>query len=129
MKWEWPAPVASRVKSAKSVKLDTISYENGEPYTIAHGSKGERYNVSLHACDCAFFSRKRGSEPCKHMVRLAMDLNLLNNNSTIVEETIQKLKDKIALAAGYYYVFNDPIMSDSLYDLLKSDLKYLQDNK
>lgn len=64
-----------RIKSAQSAKLTPVNVDEenlcGE-FTGSHG----RYTTSLVSCPCGDF--RRGRRPCKHMYRLAMELNLLD---------------------------------------------------
>lgn len=50
-----------------------VDQENGAAKIV--GSEGIPYNVTLLNCDCIDFSRRK--RPCKHMYRLAMELDVL----------------------------------------------------
>lgn len=62
-----------RAKSACSAKLTPLSVDQINECAIFQGS-GKKYNTTLESCQCVDFGRRK--KPCKHMYRLAMELNL-----------------------------------------------------
>ena len=60
------------------------------------------------------------------MIALAMQCNILNNNGLTHDQdydrVVEQLAIKVALAAGYYHVFDKPIISDVAYATLKYEL-------
>lgn len=128
MIWNWPMIDADKAKRAKSVKL-TVARHGDNPEAIALGSRGEEYTVTGEGCTCKDFAIHHGSSPCKHMVKLAMEMGVLNGDGLTEgeqqERDIERAKDAFALAFGYYHVFGEKLLSDKEYDKLKARLKEL----
>lgn len=67
-----------RAKRAEDCKI--ISLDKNEKRAKMQGSSGEEYDVTLSSCACPDFAKR--NRPCKHMYRLAAELDLVK----IVEE-------------------------------------------
>lgn len=123
MSWNWPEIDKKKVERAKSVKILTLDKENCALECI--GSGGEIYQVSLSSCTCTDFARKH--DACKHMIRLAMELGILNESGNTMEQQREVdlfiAKHDLAYWFGCYYLFNSPVVSDDEYDALKRKLK------
>lgn len=65
----------SELTKANSEKLTPLSLNPNEQSAEFVGSSGEIYQTSLADCNCGAINF--GYFPCKHMVRLAMELSLL----------------------------------------------------
>ena len=66
---------AERMERAGKISpanIESIDTESGSACMI--GSDGFPYCVTLHGCDCVDFERR--GLPCKHMIRLALELGL-----------------------------------------------------
>ena len=77
--WEIPdteyIESAQRLERGQSIPDDHIRLINKFRKTgRIMGSSSEWYTVSLDKCDCIDFERR--GFPCKHMIRLALELNL-----------------------------------------------------
>lgn len=77
--WEIPdteyIESAQRLERGQSIPNDHIRLINKFRKTgRIMGSSNEWYTVSLDKCDCIDFERR--GFPCKHMIRLALELNL-----------------------------------------------------
>ena len=134
MDWKWDCTDEGRVKRAKSVKFRDITLEP-EPAGYAIGHSADEYYVTLESCTCADFAicgAKSDLQPCKHMIALAMKAGLVNENGLTPPQQkaadIASLRLRIALAYGFFYHFDDPIMSDKEYDLMKDKLAELEDS-
>ena len=119
---DWNNIDPKRLKAAASTKL--LSLDPKTQTAVFEGSSPQPYTTTRSNCSCAHH-RKTG-EICKHMVRLAQELGILNVNEQGLSpeqqfrSDIDSLRDKIALASGYYYVFHAPIMGNDEYDSLKN---------
>lgn len=130
MKWTWGSTDAPRATRATKVKV--LSTNGGEKPSIeCEGSEGTHYFATLEACSCPDFSinQKKGKPTaCKHMVRLAMHLGLLNKDGLTPRDQFladyRQREDYLARCAWYYYVLDEPFVSDAEYDKLKGE--YLQ---
>ena len=66
-----------RAKSACSPKLTPLSVDQINESAVFQGSN-KKYNTTLESCQCVDFGRRK--KPCKHMYRLAMELNLFSGD-------------------------------------------------
>lgn len=64
----------NRLERAKSSELTPLGLRNDIGYAVFSGRHGI-YNTTLESCNCFDFS---GDFPCKHILRLAMEMGLLN---------------------------------------------------
>ena len=127
MEWAWGSADAPR--AARATKVKVLFVNDGEKPSIeCEGSDGAHYYASLEACSCPDFSinqRNGKAAACKHMVRLAVELGLLNKEGrTPRDQFLFDLQQRENLLAGYawhYYVLNDPQISDEEYDKLKGE--------
>ena len=133
MVWDWPIADEGRVKRAKAVKYNEINASGDSPSARAAGSAAEDYSVTFSSCTCADFSisaRKNEPQPCKHMIALAMKCGILNENGLTPAQQLaadrQFLRDLLARAYGYYYLFGESFISDAEYDAAKARLASLQ---
>lgn len=127
MIWNWPTVDTGRAERAHKVKIISINKNANNPEAVFKGSGGE-YTASLQECTCPDFSiniNKGKPMACKHMVRLAMECGILNENGLLPKEQkridIEKLEMRLALYAWHYYVLDCPDVSDKEYDSLKAD--------
>ena len=74
MKWSWSSIDEGRMERAKEVKIDSI--DTVAETAVFVGSKNDRHSASLSSCSCTDFARLH--KPCKHMIRLACELNKLD---------------------------------------------------
>ncbi len=75
MKWSWSSIDEGRMERAQEVKIDSIDIAAETAVFI--GSKNARYTASLASCSCTDYTR-HPYRPCKHMIRLACELNKLD---------------------------------------------------
>lgn len=86
-----------RFESALSGKLVPISVDFERQTGVFNGSGKVPYNTTLAVCTCADFLRRK--LPCKHMYRLAIELNLIKTDDVAVQRRSygsdeRTLKDK-----------------------------------
>lgn len=131
MKWEWGPVEAGRAARALKVNVISLDLKNSDPSAEFVGSKGDHYTCTLDDCTCPDFSiqQKKGNrQPCKHIIRLAMERGILNRDgrtdSQQLDYEIDVLEWELALYAWHYYVLDDPDIPDSEYDDLKE--RYLR---
>lgn len=74
LNWSW---VDSKTLSAAQTARPLCINEDMQT-ALFGGSKGEEYRVTLEACNCMAF-RRRTDRPCKHIVRLAQELGVLDD--------------------------------------------------
>lgn len=130
MLWNWPQVDEGRAQRARKLKFEELDLET--PFGVIQGSSPEPYQCTLQACTCkdfAMYKAKGTPQPCKHMIALAMKLGILSENGLTPpqqrEADIAALRDKLASAYGYYYLFESPIISDKEYDKSKATLAEL----
>lgn len=123
---EWELNDTKKIQRAKTVNLFSVNAGNCLSDCCAEciGSSGVHYHVTLERCDCIDYARNR--KPCKHMIRLAMEVKAINEygltRAQEYDRWVSDLARKVALAAGYYHVFKHPIISDKEYNALKYEL-------
>ena len=97
MLWAWDiGDDIKKLERAKKVKIDVIDRENNKGKFI--GSSGEIYRTNLLECTCVDFSVKKTF--CKHMLRLAMELGVVNSNGRTPEqqeEYDRRRKNRVAV--------------------------------
>lgn len=126
--WIWDNEV-DEACAKRALKLNFRNLDLDESASSPHAEfvsdhTGELYDTTLFSCTCKDFLIGQRKRPCKHIVRLGMECGLLNKNGkTVVQQQgheLANLMAHIALCAGYYYVFDNPIVSDEHYDELKA---------
>ena len=135
--WIWSSVDENSVKRALRISNDSIHMDEAKKEASIDGSPDRKtgeistHVVTLTRCSCQDFNiNNKREKPCKHIIRLGMELGIINNNGLTPEQQREKdiieLKDKIARAAGYYYIFKSPICADNMYDRMKERLAYLE---
>lgn len=61
-----------RLQSALGIAAKKITLDRENGAAVIQGSGAEPYEVTLEKCTCADYSMRR--QPCKHMIRLAVEL-------------------------------------------------------
>jgi len=118
VKWTWNDIDPARYQRALEEKPVKVDYE--KETAIFRGST-RMYSCTLTHCECNDFQmRLKGQQPCKHILSLGMALGAYDPKAVARQFEGVMIKDRLALAFGYYHLFNDPIMSDSEYDELKA---------
>ena len=72
--------LAKRLKSASEAKLTPLEFDRDNKSAVFSGDHGV-YNTRLNYCTCADFGiqqRKGKNLPCKHILRLAMELRMID---------------------------------------------------
>ena len=121
LKWEWTydSMDSGRLKRSKQTTIipGTLDQETGS--AVFQGSSGT-HKTTLHSCTCVDFCTRSGAAPCKHIIRLGLELGLIDENGYTSEERIEAntayLKEQIACAYGMYHIFHEPIVSKQEYD-------------
>lgn len=95
-----------RLKSASSAKLTPIEIDRENKTAIFAGSTSI-YQTSLRTCNCPDYSinrNKRNYLPCKHILRLAMNLGLLKypykEDASAIKDPRDKIPDPLAPAVA-----------------------------
>lgn len=85
-RWEmkWPSEIlnapelASRRKRSHNLKMLSIDKERAVA-EFKSSTRGKSYKTTLENCTCVDFAMARGLRPCKHILRLADELGLFEN--------------------------------------------------
>lgn len=81
--WKWEKIEVQRFYRAKDVTpLESTIYGIGkwQKRKYVSNATGEIYNTSLTSCECRDFLNRPYARPCKHIIRLGMDVGILNAN-------------------------------------------------
>ena len=65
----------NRLSSALKKELTPLQIDRESSAAIFSGSGGKAYDTTLDHCSCPDFAIQGFSQPCKHMIRLAMEVN------------------------------------------------------
>ncbi|MCD7919506.1 MAG: SWIM zinc finger family protein [Clostridiales bacterium] len=74
-----------------------VSLNRKKQTAVFSGRTGGLYHTSLDSCECADFQRRHC--PCKHIYRLAYELDLLDETALVVGSDLSD--EEIALVASY----------------------------
>jgi predicted nucleic acid-binding Zn finger protein len=125
--WKWGSVDEGRAARALKVKLSSVDLSADPPSAVCVGSAAAPYVCTLDSCTCKDFTvqaAKGSPAPCKHIIRLAMDLNLLDRQGRTAaqraDEEFASLESRLAMHAWRYYVLHSPDIPDSEYDSMKS---------
>lgn len=118
-----------RLDNAKKLKILEINTQPDVCSATFQGSKGNQYITSLTMCTCKDFAiNNKRKEPCKHIIRLAMEAGVINSSGNTPDQQrksdFMRLRDELAFAYGNFYLFDDPMISDREYDEKKR--RYLE---
>lgn len=98
---KWPDEIhkeidqLKRIANAKKINKKKVLEIDKEAQTASiAGSSGEVYSVTLDDCDCADFAHSKG-KPCKHIYRLAIELDLLPEPPVLNPEKAKEFADSI----------------------------------
>ena len=122
MDWQKPAKIEKGVE----IVIKTIDPIKGRAEMCDANKSNIVHTTTLRTCSCEAYKyrEKLGRGPCKHMVRLAMELGLVNENGCTPEEQlaedIRNVEARLALTAGFYHVIHQPLIADEEYDRLKT---------
>ena len=102
----------SNVKKACEAKLTPLSVDFDAKTGVFPASKGSAvYTCSPDSCSCADFAINR--KPCKHMIRLAYELHIIDLPG--VESSVSAAKEK-----NYMAVVDDFVKSAPLPDVIRA---------
>lgn len=119
MEWIWKEIDKSRYQRSKELKPLSLDTQNLS--ATFKGSKGS-YVCTLSHCSCQDFQlHLKGKMPCKHILHLGAVLGAYDSAAYDRMLAGDEVKEKLALAYGLYYLFNDPVMSDQEYDQMKAE--------
>ena len=98
----------SRMKSALQKDMTPLRIFLEEESGIFAGSEGKMYDTTLDQCSCADFAIQGYSQPCKHMIRLAMDLGKIPSDGVQADEDSAKAKYFLGKAKQFIHEGNLP---------------------
>lgn len=78
-----------RISSAQKISANKITVDAQNQTAVISGSGSSPYAVTLNSCECSDF-KLRGL-PCKHIYRLALELNLLPDLPTYNKKAAKQL--------------------------------------
>ena len=123
MEWIWDSDCidAKRLERAASTVILPGTLDRQSGTALFQGAE-DIYETSLTACTCMDFVKREGASPCKHILRLGIELGFIDEHGLNQKEqkllAVKDLQFQIALAYGMDKRFHQPIMSDASYDAL-----------
>lgn len=111
-----------RYKSAMAAELTPLSIDTSTKSGRFAGSTGEIYDTTLFSCTCIDFEFNNETLACKHILRLAMELNLIPNDGMVSD--VQKAYAKYYLGVLKTFAKTAPLMeSIRLFSIILKLLK------
>lgn len=99
----------NRATSALSAELTPLSLNSADKSAVFAGSGGKEYKTTLDHCSCEDFAFSlRSSSPCKHMIRLAMELGVFPREG--MESDIDEAIAKLQMGKIEQYIKSAPIV-------------------
>ena len=91
----------SRRKNALDKKMTPLRLDPEKQTAIFAGSEGGFYHTTLEQCSCADFAINKGAQPCKHIIRLAMELGELPSEGIQSDRDAAIVKYHLGLLREY----------------------------
>lgn len=136
MNWKWGSVRndMNRIKNANKAEIERDTFKLNEPYAVFHGSDGDIYHTTLEVCDCPGKSRWHTDRACSHMIRLAMEVGILDNQGRLESEQLfddMSFEEQfLAIYSWHYYARHVKLIPDKEYDELKQQwAELLSDNE
>lgn len=86
--WKWDKVEPGRMERARSVVPVEIRFEpepSAEFYGSSYNTVGQIYRATLNTCECVDFTRRHKEVgPCKHILSLALNLHVIDENGNPV---------------------------------------------
>ena len=116
--------------SALKKDMTPLRIDRASSSGLFAGSSGSIYETNLDQCTCPDFAIQGFSQPCKHMLRLAMELDLIPNDGMQSDIEAARAKYYVGCARDYCRdsLFNDFIRFSRAYLTLYRNGKIPQDN-
>jgi len=103
----------NRLASAKKKEMTPLRLYPDDNNAFFGGSTGGLYFTTLDECQCADFAINGRMQPCKHMIRLAMELGMIDNSGMESDETAARAKYQ--LSRMKQYIREEPIAKVTLF--------------
>lgn len=94
----------NRLASAKKTDMTPLKIDKDSRVAIFAGSGGKIYQTDLNQCTCPDFAIQGFEQPCKHMLRLAMELDEIPADG--MQTDIDAARGKYFLGTAREYVKN-----------------------
>nr|MBQ4456229.1 hypothetical protein [Clostridia bacterium] len=95
-----------RRKKALSGELTPIDKNYADQIFSFVGSEGGIYTTTLDECTCADFAIQGGVKPCKHMIRMAMELGLYPNAGMVSDPEAANAKYYLGILRQFVHEAN-----------------------
>lgn len=92
----------NRLTSALKKDMTPLKLDTSSQFGLFAGSGGYVYETNLDHCTCPDFAIQGFSQPCKHMLRLAMELNLISSDG--MQSDIEAARGKYCAGSAKKYV-------------------------
>ena len=94
----------SRFNSAMKKELTPLELSPDDQSGRFVGSEGNIYQTTLDNCTCADFAIQGYTQPCKHMIRLAMEYNMISGAGRASDPEAIKGKYHLGRARQFIHV-------------------------
>ena len=92
----------NRLASAKKTDMTPLKIDKASRVAIFAGSGGVMYETTLDNCTCPDFAIQGHAQPCKHMIRLAMELDEIPSTGMLTD--LNAAKGKLYLGRAKDFV-------------------------
>lgn len=121
MKWVWENKDIDEDRFDRIKEIEPIQIDQEKTFASFQGKNGI-FCCSFAQCECQDFRmRLRGKSPCKHILYLGAELGAYDPVALKRYFDGKRAIDRLSLAYGRYYLFNDPVMSNEEYDAMKQE--------
>lgn len=90
-----------RIASANGLKPAQVQVNKENKSAIIQGSGSSPYKVTLNNCTCFDFESRE--LPCKHMYRLALELNLLTDLPALNKQASKSFNENVQSDIDHYF--------------------------
>lgn len=91
----------NRLASAKKKDMTPLKLDYENRSGIFPASDGGMYDTTLNECTCMDFARQGCAQPCKHMLRLAMELHEIPSDGMQSDSEAAKVKYQLGIARDF----------------------------
>lgn len=92
----------NRLASAKKKDMTPLRIFPDDQSALFSGSSGDIYETNLDECSCADFAIQGHAQPCKHMLRLAMEMNMIPSDG--MQSDIESARAKYYLGRAKDFI-------------------------
>ena len=110
--------LATRRKRSHNLKMLSLDRNKGEA-VFQSSSEGKTYTATLKECTCKDYALGHGGRPCKHILRIAEELELFRNEHFATYEYDYTFGSKTRSILPASLLYSDQELVDKYVDILR----------